>query len=80
MGRSKIDPECPTNYPYILYKVNNDLVLATSITEARKRYGTNVKVAKLNDLISANGHTKTSSILKTIGDEWICKGGNIFYG
>lgn len=69
----------PDGYPYILYQADKELFLATSASEAKKKAKI-IRVANINELISANGHSKTNHILKNIGDNWICKEGKIFFG
>lgn len=79
-GRKPFDPPCPQGYPYRLYKANDAYVVGLSKDEVRRT--TNIKkiqLVKINELVSANGHSKTNVILKEKGNRWICKDGNIFF-
>lgn len=82
LGRKPFDyPPAPKNYPFRLYKAADSFVLATSKQDAiYKTKATEIELVDVLDLISANGHTKTCSILKSLGPTWVCKEGKIFYG
>lgn len=81
MSRPKLNPETPEGYPYILFKDENQFYLATSIIDARKKSNNKeIKAVNINELVSANGHSRANSMLRNIGSTWTCKGGKIFFG
>ena len=89
MARRPDEIQAPNGFPLRLYVLKTPkaqkLVVASSREIAVSKIGlkpNNKKKAKpvnVGELISANGHTKTAQILKTLGPNWICKEGKIFY-
>lgn len=76
----KIEYPAPKNFPLRLYVYNNNYFLAHNKIDIINEVNiSDVDLVDVNELVSANGHSHTHSILKSIGNEWICKGGNIFY-
>lgn len=79
-GRKPIDVSCPKGYPFRLYEANGEYVIGTSILDMRKKLKSKeVKPVNVGDLISANGHEKTNTILKQLGESWVCREGYVFY-
>lgn len=72
----------PTGYPYMLYKVDDNFVVACTEQQAASMTTAKEKPAPLSvmELIGDVGYAETNRILKRYGNSWICKEGRVFYG
>ena len=73
----------PNGYPYVLFDVGSQFVVAVSEDQAkeqmnprRKKSPEPVHIKSLTDKL---GHNKAHDFLTKFGSQWMCKDGIVFY-